>query len=99
MLTITVTLDDKSPTLRLEGRLAEEWVAELEHSWREIGKEASGAPVAIGLSDVTYVDAKGKALLGTLFQEGANLQSHSLMTGFLIKQLKQGIKECGLGAG
>ena len=40
------------------------------------------------LSGVTFVSAEGKKLLDSMFRQGADLQSRSLMTKFILSQLK-----------
>jgi len=76
----------------VEGKLTGLWVDELERSWNEISKHARSQPV-VDLSDVTFVSAEGKRLLRSMFQQGANLQSRSLMMKFILSQLQSGSNE------
>ena len=68
------------------------WVDELERSWSQVSKRQPSRPV-VDLSDVTFVSAEGKRLLKSMFQQGADLQSHSLMTRFILTQVKSGSNE------
>ena len=90
MLRITIDSQSEIATLRLEGKLSGPWVSELQHSWDELRCEAPQRPVAVDLSEVTYVSPEGKTLLESIWREGAKLESCSLLTGFLLKQIKNG---------
>jgi hypothetical protein len=92
MLRITLVPESEPATLKVEGKLTGPWVDELERSWSEISKCEPRRPV-VDLSDVTFVSAEGKELLKSMFQQGADLQSHSLMTKFILSQLKNGSNE------
>jgi hypothetical protein len=87
MLRITLVPEPEPSTLKVEGRLTGPWVDELERSWNEIAKRELTRPV-VDLSDVTFVSAEGKKLLDSMFRQGADLQSRSLMTQFILSQLK-----------
>ena len=89
MLRITLIKESELPTLKLEGKLSGPLVNELEHTWSEVLREDGPArSVTVDLSDVTFVDAEGQKLLKSMFQQGADLQSRSLMTQFIAKQIK-----------
>lgn len=90
MLKITLLREIEPPTLKLEGKLSGPWVRELENSWTEIHKHGLAGTVPINLTDVTFISSEGKQLLKSMFQQGADLQSRSLMTRFIIKQIKNG---------
>lgn len=91
MLRITL-VSQSSPLMLslvcLEGKLIGPWVSELERSWEELRREAPQRPVAVELSDVTYVSPEGKALLESMWRQGAKLESRSLLTRFLLKQIR-----------
>lgn len=65
MLRITRKVDDDGrTTLKLEGTIAGEWVGELR---RSVGSSPRGpVKVTMDLSDVSFVDAEGVALLHEL---------------------------------
>ncbi len=92
MLRITLVPESEPSTLKVEGKLIGPWVDELERSWSEISRHELRLPV-VDLSDVTFVSAEGKKLLKSMFQQGADLQSRSLMTKFILDQLKDGSNE------
>jgi anti-anti-sigma regulatory factor len=90
MLRITVARKAELPTLKLEGELSGPWVNELEHTWSEVLKESGPRrPVTVDLSDVTFISAAGQQLLKSMLREGANLQSRSLMSQFIVSQIKK----------
>jgi anti-anti-sigma regulatory factor len=89
MLRITLVRELEPPTLKLEGKLSGPWVNELEHTWSEFLKEDGPArSVTVDLSDVTFINSAGEKLLRTMLQQGADLQSRSLMTRFVLSQIK-----------
>jgi ABC-type transporter Mla MlaB component len=72
MIRITQTGNGSGPrTLRVAGRLAEPWVDEL----ARVSELALGQPgaLAVDLSEVTFVDAPGAALLRSLARRGVGM--------------------------
>lgn len=88
MLKITLLQESKPAALKLEGKLSGPWIAELWRSWMEIQSQEPGQPIPVDLSDVTFVNSKGKKLLRSMFQQGADLQGSSLMMRFLLREIK-----------
>jgi ABC-type transporter Mla MlaB component len=93
MLRITLVREAELSTLKVEGRLSGPWVAELEHSWNEFLKEGMAPSVQVDLSEVTSVSSEGKQLLRRMWEQGAKLQSRSLMTQFILNQIRKEMKE------
>lgn len=90
MLRITVVRNAELPTLKLEGDLSGPWINELEHTWSEVLKESGpGRPVTVDLSDVTFISTEGQQLLKLMLRDGANLQSRTLMSQFILSQIKK----------
>jgi anti-anti-sigma regulatory factor len=67
MLRIERVENAAGTTVRATGRLAGPWVAELE---RALSENAPDAPVLIDLTDVSFVDREGIALLRMLRRRG-----------------------------
>lgn len=68
--------------LKVEGRIAGEWVQELA---REVGRALAAAPtVVLDMSGVTYVDQAGVDLLRTLRERGAELTECSRFVRVLL---------------
>jgi hypothetical protein len=89
MLKITLVRDSEPLVLKLEGRVVGPWVQELERSWNEIRPVGVTPSVVVDLSDLIFLSPEGKQLLKAMFEQGANLQSRSLMNRFIIGQIKQ----------
>jgi hypothetical protein len=82
---VTTERDQQSDViLKLEGRLATAWVAELE---RAIGAAMTGdARVTLDLDGVSFADADGVALVRRAVDRGARLRGGSKFIGALIGQ-------------
>lgn len=63
MLRITIQETNDAMAIRLEGRLAGPWVAELGRAWAEAEKRLASRKVVLDLSDVTFADLQGKQIL------------------------------------
>ena len=90
MLRITVHENLTSVTFLLEGGLAGSWVQELELCWR--GAVAAGAAprVRFDLSEVTFIDATGKAFLEARHAQGAELVASGCMMRAIVAEIAGG---------
>ena len=73
MLRITTIDNGPTTTLRLEGRLVGDWVAELERCCISIKTADPTRKLEIDMSDVEFIDEKGEALLERWYLDGAEL--------------------------
>lgn len=73
MLRITVFDDPGAVTFWLEGRLVGGWVQELHDCWEATLARCPRPAVRVDLTEVTYVDAAGKAFLAAKHSQGAEL--------------------------
>jgi anti-anti-sigma regulatory factor len=55
--------EEQSLTLKLEGRIAGPWVAELHNAWLDAGPRLGKRTLVIDLTDVIYADELGKQVL------------------------------------
>ena len=87
MLKITQQRDaaSESMSLILEGRLGGPWVEELDTCWRQMAANSQGGAV-VDLTGVTFVDAKGKALLTQMWQQGAQLHAVGCLTRCIVEE-------------
>jgi len=85
LLKITTIRESDTTIIKLEGRLAGPWIEELERVWNEVVQYGS---MAIDLSDVTFVSSEGRQLLKSMHGQGVELRSRSLLTQFIIGQIK-----------
>lgn len=88
MLKITKQRDGASGSVSfmLEGRLAGPWVEELEKCWRQIAAIPENRAV-IDMTGVTFVDAHGKALLTSMWQQGAELRASGCLTKCIVEEI------------
>ena len=84
MLKITTRTEDTQAIFKLEGRLAGDWVDELERCWREI---PPGYTVKVLLEAVTFIDNAGKKLLARLHESGAELKATGCMTNCIVQEI------------
>jgi anti-anti-sigma regulatory factor len=90
VLKITVHNGSLPATLKLEGKIAGQWVKELERVWHNITHKYAPRTVTVDLSGVTFVDAEGKRLLGGMLRDGAELTHAQLLTKYIIDGLRAG---------
>jgi hypothetical protein len=69
MLRITIHETDDAMAIKLEGRIAGPWVAELGRAWAEAAPRLSSRKVSLNLCDVTYVDRNGEQALRNIYAE------------------------------
>ena len=74
--------------IRLEGRIAGPWVAELDHAWEEAAHRLASRKVSLDLCNVTYADVSGKRVLKDIYaQTRARLVANTPMTQFLAEEV------------
>lgn len=74
--------------LRLEGRIAGPWVAELSRTWLDAVPRHASKKVLIDLCNVTYADGSGKRVLQDIYsQSGATLLTSTPWTEHLAKEI------------
>jgi hypothetical protein len=88
MLRITVRESPDTVTLILEGRLAGPWIEEVERAWAAVVGRTSDRHLAVDLSDVTFVEEEGKALLKRIFERGGELRAYDLMTKAIVEEVQ-----------
>jgi anti-anti-sigma regulatory factor len=87
MLRVTIEEDTSLITFKLEGRIAGEWVDELERAW--LAGDDLGRLIRVDLSGVTFVDVEGKKLLGRMFERGSSLYARDCMNRSIIEEIKR----------
>ena len=89
MLMINYEKSSLGVTLKLEGRVAGEWVSELADFWAKTAPRVASAKLFIDISDVTYADFAGiKALRAIYSRAQAELISNSPWTRYLAEEIK-----------
>jgi hypothetical protein len=88
VLKISTRTDATGTIFELEGSLTGAWVQELEDCWRKAAN--SDGPIRVMVCEVTFIDDKGKALLGEMHQNGAELVAEGCMNSAIVEEIKQG---------
>jgi len=84
MIKITISTSDHAAVVRLEGRLAGQYVVEVRKSCEPF--VAEDREVTIDVTGVSFVDRDGLALIRHLMGQGVHFANCSL---FLAEQLKE----------
>ena len=90
MIRISQIHEGSRSHLLVEGTLSGDWVDVLEKSWLEALMSSCGEPMCIDLSGVTYIDNKGRELLGRMSRDGAELRATGVMTRGIIEEIAAG---------
>ncbi len=86
MLKITTTPD--SQRLVLEGSLSGPWVETLEQSWWEALSRHEPRAITIDLTEMTFVDQKGRDLLAAIYAQGGVLSGRGIFSVSLIHDIE-----------
>jgi hypothetical protein len=90
MLRITVEENSKAIVIKLEGRIAGPWAAELDRLWKETAPAVAGRNLFLDLHDTTFADAEGiRALKAIYFQTGATILSGTPWTEYLAEEVSR----------
>lgn len=84
---LKITADQETRRLVLEGSLAGPWVDTLDECWLQALAQHQPQEVAVDLSEVTFVDRRGKELLTTIYRAGAKLLARTGINAALIQEI------------
>ena len=89
MLRIHVESEQEAVRLRLEGKVIHPWVDELFRVWMEVSPRIPGHwEVGVDLSEVSFVDARGKAMLAAMRRAGCLLQGPTPFIEAVIEEVE-----------
>jgi anti-anti-sigma regulatory factor len=88
MLRISVLDGSHTTRLKVEGKLAHEWVAEMEKAWSALAGATRKKKVIVDLADISFVDDPGKDLLSRIRQSGGELVGSGPMVAALIEEIQ-----------
>jgi len=88
MLRINTESGPLAVRLKLEGKLAHEWVTEAEKAWASLATLNGKKTVVVDLFDVSFVDDAGWELLAQMHHAGAKLQGAGPMMSALIEEIE-----------
>ena len=90
MLRITVEENSKAMVIKLEGRIAGPWAAELDRLWKETTPVVAGRKLFLDLRDTTFADADGiRALKAIYFQTEATILTGTPWTEYLAEEVSR----------
>jgi len=93
MLRISVVAEPRNVRLKLEGKLAHEWVSEAENAWIRIAPFNGKKRLIVDLFDVGFVDDAGVLLLARMRQSGAKLTGSGPLISALIEEIESAATE------
>lgn len=95
---LKITADRHGRRLVLEGSLAGPWVDTFADSWRDALAAHDARDIAIDLSEVTYIDSRGRHSLALMHKAGAVLLASGNINGALIQEIARDVDaEAGRG--
>ncbi len=86
MLRVTIRQAESGDIWELEGRLAGEWVNELERCWKERPVPA-GASLEVHLKAVSFIDVAGKRLLSEMHAGGVAIRGCGCMSKAVVEEI------------
>jgi anti-anti-sigma regulatory factor len=89
MLRISVFNAPGATELKLEGKLAHEWVEEAARVWSAVTSMNENTRIVVDLMNVSFVDDAGHQLLSAMRHAGAQLIGCGPMMSALIEEIEQ----------
>ena len=87
MLRITVHDKPGALTFHLEGRLAGPWVRVLQECWQSALASRRQPMLRVDLTEVTSIDAAGRACLAALHRQGAEFIAADCLTRAVVSEI------------
>ena len=88
MLRITIEENSKAIVIKLEGRVAGPWAAELDRLWKETAPAVSQRNLSLDLRETTFADAGGIRVLRAIYsQTGAAFLTGTPWTKYLAEEV------------
>ncbi len=88
MLRITVITQSELTVLKVEGKLAGPWVAELERCWQMVISGTHQERLLIDLTEVAFVDSAGKELIRKICGQGADVAVTGPLMTSIVNELR-----------
>ena len=89
MLRITVMNEPGITRLKLEGKLAHEWVDEARNAWAALSEANGKTEIVVDLLNVCFVDEAGHRLLAEICRAGAELMGSGPLMSALIGEIEE----------
>jgi len=87
MLKVTILGGGAERTLKVEGKLAEPSVSQLESAWKQALHAGDARRIEVDLSDVTFIDPTGEAALMEMIAGGARLTAKGVYSEYVVDRL------------
>jgi anti-anti-sigma regulatory factor len=95
MLRISVLNEAQTMRLKLEGKLAHEWVYEAEKAWIALRGISGSVDLVVDLLNVSFVDDSGHRLLADMRHAGAQLIGAGPLMSALIEEIEDAEASAG----
>jgi hypothetical protein len=89
MLRISVMNEPGITRVKLEGKLAHEWVDEARNAWTGLTEMNGGTEIVVDLLNVSFVDEPGYRLLSEIRHAGAELLGAGPLMSALIDEIEE----------
>jgi anti-anti-sigma regulatory factor len=89
MLRISVVNESGITRMKLEGKLAHEWVEEAKKAWAAMAGMSCETSLVVDLLSVSFVDDAGQRLLTEMRHAGAELLGSGLVMSALIDEIEE----------
>ena len=89
MLRITVMNEPGITRMKLEGKLAHEWVDEARNAWAKLSEANGETEIVVDLLSVSFVDEAGHGLLTDIRRAGAELMGSGPLMSALIDEIEE----------
>ncbi len=86
MFKVTIQDESERTVFKIEGKLAQPWVAELRECWSKTIRPG-GKPVLVDVRAVTFVTPEGKQLLREIHRAGARFLASGPMMNSIVEQI------------
>ncbi len=87
MLKITILDSGAEQRLKVEGKLTEPWASELESAWNQARQAGDSRRIEVDLSEMTFIDQEGEAVLTAMVAEGAWLIARGIYCEYVVERL------------
>jgi anti-anti-sigma regulatory factor len=88
MLKITTQTDAGTTIVKLDGKLTSPWTDELDRYWRDV-PGSQRKQVLVDLTEVTFIDTDGKALLTQMWEQGARLRTAGCLNTSILEEITE----------
>jgi hypothetical protein len=89
MLRITFLNEPGITRMKLEGKLAHEWVDEARKAWAAMSEKGCDAGIVVDLLNVSFVDDEGHQFLTEMRHAGAELMGSGPLMSALIEEIEE----------